>query len=288
MHANVSIVPLKIREVAQKQKCAKHLRNVLVLHQLHTGDSQNMQQHNTFEMPPSADDYTKRKIGTRGDNSLRDSAPPSRWEHEWQQQYPDWVLPPLWTKDPRSWLTLAESTFNRHGIVDSRLRFDLTLPALPWESIKQVRGILHAVDDLAEPYVALKERLLEIYTPNPLEQCFKLLYAAELGDERRPSQIMESMLALLPPGELDGLLFKTIFLARLPSKIRGHVAAQFGTLTSRQMGALADNLWFAGKQPLRQQVPVGGLGDCSGSGGGGRGRPQGAAQEEKAAAREVQ
>ena len=100
--------------------------------------------------------------------------------------------------------------------------------------------------------------------------------------------MMESMLALLPPGELDGLLFKTIFLARLPSKIRGHVAAQFGTLTSRQMGALADNLWFAGKQPLRQQVPVGGLGDCSGSGGGGRGRPQGAAQEEKAAAREVQ
>ena len=37
-------------------------------------------------------------------------------------------LPPFWPKDPNSWFTLAESTFNRHNVVDSRLRFDLVLP----------------------------------------------------------------------------------------------------------------------------------------------------------------
>ena len=40
-------------------------------------------------------------------------------------------LPPFWPKDPNSWFTLAESTFNRHDMVDSRLHFYLVLPALP-------------------------------------------------------------------------------------------------------------------------------------------------------------
>ena len=40
-------------------------------------------------------------------------------------------LPPFWTKDTRSWFTLAESTFNRSHVADTRLRFDLVLPALP-------------------------------------------------------------------------------------------------------------------------------------------------------------
>ena len=39
-------------------------------------------------------------------------------------------LPPFWAKDPLSWFTLVESTFNRHDVVDSRLRFDLILPAI--------------------------------------------------------------------------------------------------------------------------------------------------------------
>ena len=36
----------------------------------------------------------------------------------------------------------------------------------------------------------------------------------------RPSQLMEIMLALLPPREPDGMLFKTHFLNRLPVDIR--------------------------------------------------------------------
>ena len=39
-------------------------------------------------------------------------------------------LPPFWPRDPRSWFTLAESTFYRYGVVDPRLRFNLTLPVL--------------------------------------------------------------------------------------------------------------------------------------------------------------
>ena len=65
-------------------------------------------------------------------------------------------LPPFWTRDSRSWFALAESTFHRSGIADTRLCFDLVLPALPEEVIEQLRGILHTIDDIADPYSALK------------------------------------------------------------------------------------------------------------------------------------
>ena len=46
--------------------------------------------------------------------------------------------------------------------------------------------------------------------------CLKLICSGELGD-RRPSQLMETMLALLPPGEEDGILFTMLYLTKLPS-----------------------------------------------------------------------
>ena len=110
-------------------------------------------------------------------------------------------LPPFWTKDTCSWFTLAESTFNRSGIADPQLHFDLVLPALPEEVIQQLRGILHAVNDIADPYRALKIRLLDLFTPKLLDQCQKIINGGDLGN-RRPSQLMEDMLALLPPGSL--------------------------------------------------------------------------------------
>ncbi len=46
----------------------------------------------------------------------------------------------FWTKDTGSWFMLTESTFNRSRVVVSGLRFDLVLPALSEEAIKQVHG----------------------------------------------------------------------------------------------------------------------------------------------------
>ena len=69
-------------------------------------------------------------------------------------------LPQFWAKEPLSWFTLVESTFNRHDVVDSRLCFDLVLLDLPEEVIEQIRGMLHAVDHMDCPYVDLKARLL--------------------------------------------------------------------------------------------------------------------------------
>ena len=106
-----------------------------------------------------------------------------------------------------------------------------------------MKAILHNVDDLDSPYKALKQRLLEIYTPNPLDLVFKLLHALELGS-RQPSQLIEMLLAMLPTGEVDGLILKGIFLSRIPADIRDHMATSATTSSSRQLAAAADALWI--------------------------------------------
>ena len=110
--------------------------------------------------------------------------------------------------------------------------------------IEQVRSILHAVDDIPDPYSVLKAKQLHLFTPKPLDLCQRIINGGELGD-RSPGQLMESMLALLPPGEPESMLFKTHFLNRLPADIRNHVAPAGFNNTASEMEDIADTLWFA-------------------------------------------
>lgn len=68
--------------------------------------------------------------------------------------------------------------------------------------------------------------------------------------------MMESLLAALPAGEPDLLIFKAIFLTRLPEDIRSFVATQAKVMDSRQLAAYADTLWFARNQGKRSGRPV--------------------------------
>ena len=82
-------------------------------------------------------------------------------------------FPPLlagWAPaDSHSWFALAESSFHRSGIADSRLCFDLVLPALPEEVIEQLRSILHTVNDIADPQDEAAE-LLHPQAAGPLPE----------------------------------------------------------------------------------------------------------------------
>jgi len=162
-------------------------------------------------------------------------------------------LPGFWTKDAVAWFALADSTFETCYVVASRMKFNLVLAALADDTLEQVRSVLHAVNTLADPYGVLRDRLVELYTPNDLELIFRLLHAPDIGD-RRPSQLMESLLAMLPQGEVDGLIFKGIFVSRLPEDLRDHVGRHVRTMRSRELAALADDLWCT--KNARKQQPV--------------------------------
>ena len=116
--------------------------------------------HRFEDGPPGDEDYSGAHCEVGGARRRFPPLPPGWTPADTQHAALTKVkLPPFWTRDSRSWFALAESTFHRSGVADSRLCFDLVLPALPEEVIEQLRGILHTVDDIAYPYRALKTAL---------------------------------------------------------------------------------------------------------------------------------
>ncbi len=154
---------------------------------------------------------------------------PIGWPLQPQLHAPRITLTPFWSKDPQAWFRLAEATFNRCGVRDKNLMFDLVLPAISEDALEQVRHVLRTAHAMEDPYKELKGELIKLYTPNVLEQLYGIIYAPELGGQS-PSQLMNRMLALLPPGEPAGLLFKMHSLMRIPMDIRDQVAKKLEEL----------------------------------------------------------
>ena len=173
---------------------------------------------------------------------------PPQWWPTPQPQQPTYsetarvTLTPFWEKDPAAWFRLTEATFNRHNVQDSNLRFDLVLPAIPRDAIDLVRHVLRDAAHFADPYGELKEELVRIYTPNIHEQLNGIVYAPELGSQA-PSALMRKLLEMLPAREPAGLLFKNLFVVRMPSDIRPMVAKKLDKLSAKELGEYADSLW---------------------------------------------
>ena len=92
--------------------------------------------------------------------------------------------------------------------------------ALDEETATRVLSLLKS-PPASEKYNTLKERLLRAFTLNEAERAAQLLSMRGLGD-RKPSQLMDSMLALLGEHE-PCFLFKELFLRQLPDDIRMHL-----------------------------------------------------------------
>ena len=153
-------------------------------------------------------------------------------------------LPAFWPRDAAAWFELAESTFNRLNVHGSLLRYEYVLMALPEDILEKLRSVMQTARATADPYGLLRGRLVELFTPNIMERLNSIIWQPELGG-RRPSELMEAMLALLPQNEQPGLLFKAHFLHRLPADMRDRVAMEIETMEPQAMATLADRLYFA-------------------------------------------
>ena len=163
-----------------------------------------------------------------------------------QQQHPQApprvTLTPFWPSAPAAWFRLAEATFHRLHVIDPNLMFDLTLPALQESTVAQLQDILQAADNLPNPYEALKAELIRQHSPNVLEQLNRIVFSPELGGQP-PSQLMRTLLTHLPAGEPAGLLFKHLFLLRLPEDLREQVSKKIERLDARELAEYADTRW---------------------------------------------
>ena len=213
-------------------------------------------------LPPSDDDLDGPQQAARPQQQRQPVA--GQWipfppQQPYGQQYP-WMpvwpaqpavpnlpakvkLPSFWPRDAAAWFELAESTFNRLNAQGSLLRYEYVLMALPEDILEKLRSVMMVARTVVDPYNLLKNRLVELFTPSIMERLNSIIWQPELGG-RRPSELMEAMLALLPPGEQPGLLFKAHFLHRLPNDMRDRVALEITTLEPRALAALADQLYF--------------------------------------------
>jgi hypothetical protein len=156
-------------------------------------------------------------------------------------------LPDFWVKDPKMWFSQAEAQFRRARITAQTTMYDYVLMKLPEDVVMSVRALVSAIEadpvKQEESYTLIKEALLGSYGKTKWQMAYALLDHPELGD-RRPSAMMAEMLALRYEATAPDSLFLALFLRRLPSSIRDHLAAANHT-TAAEMATHADILWDA-------------------------------------------
>ena len=150
-------------------------------------------------------------------------------------------LPSFWEADPVLWFRQCESAFRRAGTVYSGVKFDHVVGKLPNVVSLSCRSLLLSINfEDKDAYERLKEHLCKNYSKSKWQQGYALLDHPGLGD-RRPSQLLQDMRALLPDKEVEGVLFQCLFLKRLPESMSDAVLAA-GLDNVEEMAATADRL----------------------------------------------
>ena len=146
-------------------------------------------------------------------------------------------LAEFWQEEPALWFTQAEAQFSRGHVIDGLLQASLQTVTL-----KSVRDILtDATIDESTLHTRLKERLVHRFAATKWNLAFQILGHPGLGD-LRPTQLLDAMMALLPPGEQPGIIFQALLLQRLPADMRDHLVAA-NLETPREMAITAVRMW---------------------------------------------
>jgi hypothetical protein len=153
-------------------------------------------------------------------------------------------VPEFWIDELELWFARVEASFRSANVTSPSTKFDYVLMKLPMEVLKSVRSVIQtAPADGEDIYERLKSRLLSSHGRSKWKLANQLLDHPALGDNR-PSALMDSMLAILPPGEQAGVVFLAMFLRRLPTDLRDHLAGK-DFASPQQMAEHADTLWDA-------------------------------------------
>jgi len=158
--------------------------------------------------------------------------------------------------DPDVWFFQTEAEFERALITVSRTMYQNVLPRLPEAVAVSMRSLLQRIDNTTQDaYEQLKAGLLHKYGKTKWQRGFAIIDHPDIGD-RRPSQLMSDMLALLPAENVPDTLFLCHFLRRLPVSMRDHLAAA-DCNTAEEMAMHADRLWDArAGQPISHVSPL--------------------------------
>ena len=159
-------------------------------------------------------------------------------------------LPSFWTDSPEVWFLQAEAQFENKGITVSRTKFTHCVAALPQDVACRLLDLVRAPP--ADPYAALRRRLIQMYSLSDFQR-YQALQSLPLLSDQRPSELMDKMLVLLPEDEKPGFFFRGLFLDRLPADIRAHLLSE-SIKDPRGMALRADELWSVRGRSVPVQV----------------------------------
>jgi hypothetical protein len=155
-------------------------------------------------------------------------------------------LPPFWANQPRAWFIQAEAQFSIRSITQDTTKYHHLVAALDQQSAERLLDVLEN-PPADNKYLQLKERLLGTFGLSRQQRASRLLSMTGLGD-RRPSELMDEMLALLGDHR-PCLLFEELFRQQLPSDIRMALVSDDFT-DPRAVARRADELWASRAQPV--------------------------------------
>ncbi len=134
-------------------------------------------------------------------------------------------IPSFWEADPVLWFRQCESAFRRSNTTASGVKFDHIVGKLPNAVSLSCRSLLLSINfEDKDAYERLKAHLCKNFGKSKWQLGYALLDSPGLGD-RRPSQLLQDLRALLPPEEVEGTLFQCIFLKKLPSAMSDAIMA---------------------------------------------------------------
>lgn len=155
-------------------------------------------------------------------------------------------LPSFWSSQPRAWFIQAEAQFTLRRITQDETKYCHLVAALDQQSAERFLDVLEK-PPATDKYGQLKARLLGTFGLSRQQRASRLLGMTGLGD-RRPSELMDEMLALLGDHS-PCLLFEELFRQQLPAEVRmALVSADFKD--PRAVGLLADKIWASRPQPV--------------------------------------
>ncbi len=164
-------------------------------------------------------------------------------------------LPPFWEPNPRVWFVQCEAAFRHAAVTRQVTKFDHILTALPTSVVNSIIDLVDEVDEHPDDcYDLLKERLMGKYSLSKWSRCAAVVDHEPLGD-RRPSSLMDDMLAVHPDGEKPNSLFLYVFLRKLPGDMMDQLTAS-DYKSPRELAAAADKLWDSRRSRARPLCAV--------------------------------
>jgi hypothetical protein len=152
----------------------------------------------------------------------------------------DCRLPDFVIEKPEAWFKCVEAQLEDARVTKPKDRYNKVLGKLPMNIIEELAPVTDDPSAYADPYEALKERLLAAYGHSKWEKLDSLLAFPKMGAHERPSVVL-ARLNTLKPATLEEL-YIAIYLRVLPDGYREHFSrCQFKT--AEELAAVADGLW---------------------------------------------